>query len=451
MRVSRRLLPGALLFSCAIWGCHPFDPFQGEFNAGPIDPFNFAPPYRTTNGVGNNQLASFPTSGSCSRVVAGSCSIVEARAYIDGTASGNGYFRFPFSPSQITTWQYPPVATLTPRVTGSGAVPTPNAYVFDGSVSPAGDSTSCTPPNGYSYNPFRDDLHYDQQGNIFAALPNATWSEGSNPTWTYVPVVARVPVTSQGEHCQAIKSEQTVLTRSDVSVQRGPDRPDGTPTGVPDGTYLAWAIIDPGSPVLKWNEPSNSSGLAHQRYGWYNQYFVAYLDGGLIPVAGGEMRTQKVFYPRTNVLFSCTSNSDCSKFPGSGMAASCENPGPTGLCRTATQCPALPTTCAQAVGDGSDCDMSVTPNLCRQPINVGLPGRLSQGYDVLQFQRTDASYSPVCLVQSYAMPTTVTRTSELPHDAATITGGAFQVDGPPNPGTPGGVITPTYIFCLQVP
>src|SRR5262249_51256346 len=153
MRVSRRLLPGALLFSCTIWGCHPFDPFQGEFNAGPIDPFNFAPPYRTTNGVGNNQLASFPTSGACSRVVAGSCSIVEARPYIDGTANGNGYFRFPFSPSQITTWQYPPVATFTGLgVTGSSAVPTPNAYVFDGSVSPAGDSTSCTPPNGYSYN-----------------------------------------------------------------------------------------------------------------------------------------------------------------------------------------------------------------------------------------------------------------------------------------------------------
>ena len=450
MRVSRRLLPGALLFSCAIWGCHPFDPFQGEFNAGPIDPFNFAPPYRTTNGVGNNQLASFPTSGACSRVVAGSCSIVEARAYIGGTANGNGYFRFPFSPSQITTWQYPPVATFTGlRVTGSGAVPTPNAYVFDGSVSPAGDSTSCTPPNGYSYNPFRDDLHYDQQGNIFSVLPNASWSEGSNPNWTYVPVVARVPVTSQGEHCQAIKSEQTVLTRSDVSVQRGPDRPDGTPTGVPDGTYLAWAIIDPGSPVLKWNDPSSAS-LAHQRYGWYNQYFVAYLDGGLIPVIAGQMQTQRVFYPRTNVLFSCTSNTDCSKFPGSGMAASCENPGPTGLCRTATQCPAAPRTCIQAVGPGSTCDMSVTPNLCRQSTE-GQLGGLSQGYDVLEYARSNSSSSPVCLVQSYAMPTTPTRTSALPQDAATIIGGAFQVDGPPNPGTPGGVITPTYIFCLQVP
>src|SRR5262249_14206620 len=212
------------------------------------------------------------------------------------------------------------------------------AYVFDGSVSPAGDSTSCTPPNGYSYNPFRDDLHYDQQGNIFSALPNATWSEGSNPTWTYVPVVARVPVTSQGERCQGIKSEQTVLTRSDVSVQRGADRPDGTPTGVPDGTYFAMAIVDPGSPVLKFNE--SGAGLSHQRYGWYNQYFLAYLDGGQIRVgADGVMVTQRVFYPRSNVLFDCTTNADCGRFPGSGMAASCDNPGGgqnNGLCRTAT-------------------------------------------------------------------------------------------------------------------
>ncbi len=448
MGLSRRLLPEAFLLSFVIWGCHPFDPFQGEFNAGSIDPFNFAPPYRTTNGVGNNQLASFPTTGGCSRVVAGSCSIVEARAYIGGSAIGNGYFRFPFSPSQITTWQYPPVAgTFTPRVTGTGAVPTPNVYVFDGSVSPAGDSTSCTAPSGYSYDPFRDDLHYDQQGNIFSVLPNASWPEGSNPNWTYVPVVARVPVTSQGERCQAIKSELTVLTRSDVSVQRGPDRADGTPSGAPDGTYLAWAMIDPGAPVLKWNDASNASGLGHQRYGWYNQYFVAYLDGGPIPVAAGQMQTQRVFYPRTNVLFSCTSNADCSRFPGSGMATSCETA--TGLCRTATQCPAAPTTCAQAVGAGSTCDTSVTPNLCRQS-TAGSPGRLSQGYDVLERGRTDALYSPVCLVQSYAMPLPPTPTSDLPRDAAAITA-ALLPGPPPPPSTPGGVVTPTHIFCLQVP
>jgi hypothetical protein len=450
MRLSRRLLPGAFLLLPVVWGCHPYDAFKDEFNAGAIDPFNFAPPYRTSNGNANNQLASFGTPSTCSRTVAGSCSIVEARAYLAANVV-IGYFRFPFSPSQITTWQYPPVNFTGLRVTGTGAVPTPNAYVFDGSVSPAGDSTSCVAPTGYSYNPFRDDLHYDQQGNIFSTLPNATWNEGSNPSWTYVPVVARVPVTSQGEHCQAIKSEQTVLTRSDVSVQRGPDRPDGTPTGVPDGTYLAWAIIDPGSPVLKYNDPANAPGISHQRYGWFNQYFVAYLDGGPIPVASGQMQTQRVFYPRTNVLFSCTTASDCLRFPGAGLATTsvaCETA--TGLCRTATQCPAAPNTCATVIGAGSTCDTSVIPNLCRQQA-AGQVGRLSQGYDVLEFGRTDASYSPVCLVQSYAMPTPPTRTSDLPQSAADITSGAFQVQPPPAPGTPGGVVTPTHIFCLQVP
>ncbi len=442
MRLSLWLLPGAFLLSAVISSCHPYEGLQGDFNAGSIDPFDFAPAYRTTNGNANNQLASFGTPASCARQVAGSCSIVEARAYIDGVA--DGYFRFPFSPTQITTWQYPPVATFNGlRVSGVGAVPTPNAYVFDGAVSPSGDSTNCTPPNGYSYDAFRDDVHYDQQGNIFTSLPTANYA--ANPTWSYVPVVQRVPVTSRGEPCQGIKSEGGVLSRSDVDVPRGPDRPGGAPTGAPDGTYLAWAIIDAGSPVLKYNETAASSGINHQRYGWFNQYLVAYLDGGQIPVSAGQMQTQRVFYPRTNILFSCTTAADCSRFPGTGIAASCETA--TGLCRTSTQC----TTNAQCapVGAGSTCDTAV--RLCRQP-TAGRPGGLSQGYDVLEFSRNNPLSSPVCQVQTYAMPTSPTLTSNLPQRATDITGGPFgPLQPPPAPSSPGGVITPTHIFCLQVP
>src|SRR5262249_47872 len=98
------------------------------------------------------------------------------------------------------------------------------------------------------------------------------------------------------------------------------------------------------------------------------------------------------------------------------------------------------------------CDTTITPNLCRQPTE-GQPGHLSQGYDVLEFGRTDPSYSPVCLVRSYEMPTPPTRTSDLPRSAATITSpplGATLLPPPP-PDSTGGVITPTHIFCLQVP
>ncbi|HEX4802561.1 MAG TPA: hypothetical protein VFV14_03560, partial [Myxococcaceae bacterium] len=222
MRLSRRLLPGAFLLLPVVWGCHPYDPyFKGEFNAGAIDPFNFAPPYRTTGGVSTNQLAQFGIQAGCTQVQAGSCTIQEFRAFIDGTATG--YFRFPFPPSQITTTQYPPVTTtygtgtppninpdaFTPlRVPSSP--PWPNGYVFDAAGPP--DSTNCHPPANYSYDPFRDDLHYDRQGNIFSSLPNANYNQGSNPAWSYIPVIQEVPVTSQGPACQGIKSEATLLS-----------------------------------------------------------------------------------------------------------------------------------------------------------------------------------------------------------------------------------------------
>ena len=401
MRLSRRLLPGAFLLLPVVWGCHPYDPyFKGDFNAGAIDPFNFAPPYRTTGGVSTTQLAQFGIPSSCTQVVAGSCSILEFRAFINGAATG--YFRFPFPPSQITTTQYAPVATtygtgpnplnpdlFTPlRVSSSW----PNGYVFDAAGPP--DSTNCKPPANYSYDRFRDDVHYDQQGNIFSSLPNANYPTGGNPTWSYIPVVQEVPVTSQGPACQGIKSEATLLSnRSDVSVPRGPDLPDGTRTGQPDGKYLAWGIVDPGAPVLKVGETSATGtpgGFTHQRYGWFNQYILAYLDGGYIPVGGSPLRlqTQRIYYPSS---FNGTTN-----------------------CGT-TQ---APITCA-----------------------------LGNGQDVLQFPRSDPRYSPVCQVIAYP----ATTGGGIPRDAATIeTTYAAVLAPPPAPSVPGGPIVPTFIFCLQV-
>jgi len=399
MRVRRSILPFCFLVSLGVWGCHPFDPLNGEFNAGSIDPFDFAPPYRTSNGLQANGLAAFATP--CVRQTAGSCTIQEFTAFIDGTSAGNGYFRFPFSPSQITTTLYAPVATnygVTPpnnldvtlfnalRVSGTGAIPTPNVYVFD---PPAGSPVQCTPPSGYSFDPYRDAVHYDGQGYIFTGLPTANYGIGSNPSWTYTPIVQQVPVTSKGEPCQDIKSEITVLTRSDVSAAQGPTRADGSPTGQPDGTYYAWALIDPGSQVFRGTEtPTTSFGYSHHKYGWFNQYLVAYLDGGRVPIVPGSnpprMQTQRLFYPRAGVT------------PASGNA-------------------------------------------------------LGAGNDVLEFSRdnppNNPNYSPVCQVVSYLSPT-----SPPPRDAATIIalGAAAMFQPPPPPTVLGGPITPTFIFCLQV-
>jgi hypothetical protein len=248
-------------------------------------------------------------------------------------------------------------------------------------------------------------VHFDQQGHIFTSLPSANYGIGSNPSWTYTPVVAEVPVTSNGERCQDIKSEYTVLNRNgkDVTVPKGPDRADGSPTGQPDGRYLALALIDPGAPVFKVGEGiapafTNRFGITHQRWGWFNQFLVGYLEGGYIPLTGTppRMATQRLYYPRTN-------NGSTTCIPAS--------PGP--------------------------------------PPTLAVPCGLGNGFDVLEFSRTtDPGYSPVCQVVSYPAAGTIFR------DAATIAA-TFTAPGqlipPPAPTAAGGPITPAFVFCLQVP
>src|SRR6267154_456385 len=65
------------------------------------------------------------------------------------------------------------------------------------------------------------------------------------PATGYAPLVAEVPVTSNGEGCQSIKSSATLVTTSDVVVDTVPPKfpiPNAKPTGVPDCRFLAWAI-----------------------------------------------------------------------------------------------------------------------------------------------------------------------------------------------------------------
>jgi hypothetical protein len=212
--------------------------------------------------------------------------------------------------------------------------------VFD----PSADSTAslvdgqrCIAPKGYVYDQQRDDVRYDQQGELFTALP----------TKTYTPVVAEVAVHTHDLPCQSIKTTDTVVTSKRVDVQtKLPDNagPDTKPVGIPDGKYLAWAIIDPSARVEPTDE---ATGLGPQSYGWYQHYLVVYLDGGYIPTSadGSELVAQTLYVP--------------TLVPGKDDAG---NP---------------------AVVANSD------------------PG---SGLDLLEARRGDAGYSPFCRISLYTPP-----------------------------------------------
>lgn len=396
--------------------------FDGEFNAGGADPYDFPPPYRGTGAI---------------RQTAASGTFTEIGAYAKGKEIG--YYFFPFSPSQVATTNYaaPPATTDPLRVVGPGTdfrvstrnpVPTPMVYNFDppGTSDPFPERPRCRIPAGYTHDEFAEGVPRNDQWNIFTFLPDrfTTFGFGALPTWSYRPVVAEVTVTTNKLDCQAVKSERTLLTLEDsgnVSFSRGElEKDNETRLGLPTpDRFLAWALIDPGAAVVRVGETVNITttgtvnGTSVQKYGWYGQFIVAYIDGGYIPVVDGpaatptdqgpdalpvptkRMRPQRIYYPRSAVI------------------------SPGGSAR-------------------------------------GAPGRLGAGYDVLQANRFDdpEEYSPVCEVWTYSLPRP-TPIDELPKDEATIIATAnstlepARTDQPTTSYTPSAAIVPRYMFCLQ--
>jgi len=204
-------------------------------------------------------------------------------------------------------------------------------------------------------------------------------------------------VSSNGEPCQDTKSEKTLRQRSDVELKT---------QGEPDGKFLAWAIIDPGAGVYhRLGAPIGGDartgnppgGVDLQKFGWFNHYLLAYLDGGYIP-------TESI------------------------MAA---NQGPT-MVRMVTQ------------------DIYYPRSLVIHSGSLGTaPGKLGRGYDLLQFKRGEPGYSPVCRVLTYDAgdPRTL---ADLPHnvdDLNALYGDTIAPpDQPPAPATP----IPLFIYCLQL-
>jgi hypothetical protein len=129
--------------------------------------------------------------------------------------------------------------------------------------------------------------------------------------------------------------------------------------GVPDGNYLAWAIIDPSADVTP-NDPVTFFGLT-EHWGWYGRFLLAYIDGGYIPhttdMDGNDVATTQNVYVVNAV------------------------------------------------------DASMNPVTGADP--KGLPGG---GTDVVEHARGEAGYSPICQVRTY----TATSATDLPTSAAEV-------------------------------
>jgi len=267
-RGCRGLLVGVVVLAA---GC-PYMQRDGEFSAGAVDPASFPPAYV---GVGGDRLR--PGRGT----------FTEVRAYANNKPIG--YYAFPFSTSQVGP-PAPPTGFDPLKVIDNSAavtrVPTPLGYRF---------LDKCKPPDGYRYDPRLDEIRYDQQGDIFTALPTATYPIGSSPTWSYIPVLREATV-SGALDCQSVKSEETLLERTELKV---------TSTG----NYLARAVIDVAAAVYRVGDvPGMNPGVGTQRLGWYNHYLTAYIDGGTIPTTKPDektvrLQTQALYIPR-NVLIS---------------------------------------------------------------------------------------------------------------------------------------------------
>lgn len=355
----RAATPFALLLVAAA-ACNPYERRAGEYYAGAVDPAAFPAEYRPKQLFASAATAhgepapyyAFPAAAD-----AGDAAITPPLAYV-------------FDPSLPA-----------PSDLGSGDLGAPADMGPGPSPSPFPAAQRCTPPSGWRYDPRLDGYRLDEQGNVFTALP-ATG---------YAPIVAEVPVTSNGEPCQSIKSASTLVTSDDVVVETVPPKfplPDARPTGVPDGRYLAWAIVDPGAEV---RNPDGSldatNGLGPQHLGWFDHYLLAYLDGGYVPTTtvtlpgmGGNPDVPVVHVIAQNVYF------------------------PT----------QIPVTLPSGV---------VVPRA----------GTLGAGFDIVDARRGEPGYSPLCHVFSFVPADPL----HPPTSAADIDATQLHDTG-------------TFVWCLQV-
>jgi hypothetical protein len=353
----------------ALGSCDPYGSYDNEDEGlGPVDPVTFPP-------------ASIGAGGDRKRPGRGIFS--ETSAFVAGDRIG--YFGYAAPSAGVRD----PLRILED---GKPLARVWTTYVFDPTDTRAfPDKYACTPPAGYSFDRQRDEVPYDQQGNIFTILPSATYTEGVAVSSTYVPVVAEAKMSSSGLPCQQLKSEAQFAKKM---IAKPPL----------DGKYLAWMIIDPAAGVYPKEDQMGMmrGGVGLQRWGWYNRYLVAYLDGGYLPT-GPEMDV----------------NDGTMAMPVMHKVV-----------RAVTQRLLIP--------------KSVLPTAAGAMPSAGQVGA---GYDVLDARLGQPGYSPLCEVWTYdtspgmGMPPLMV--SDLPKDAQAI----MDMFGPTLVQAPA---ASRYIYCLQV-
>ncbi len=321
-------------------GCNPYDRHQGEYLAGSVDPAKFPKDYLGQGGKGNKP---------------GGGLFVPISASVKGAPVS--YYMFGLSAAQAGAADPLDVATLAPAI----------GYVFDppSATSAIPKQGKCAAPADYKFDPQRDAVHFDQQNNLFTDLPDDTGA--------YVPIIAQSTVTSGGEPCQDIKSEATLLSRKDVMVKSmaaDPTIPMSMAQGIADTPpkFLAWPIIDPAARVLSptddpGNPPLDATQIQH--WGFYQQYLLAYLDGGYIPTKPDAKMNLK--FVAQNLYFPDT--------------------------------------------------VTVTDMM---GVKSAGPGAVGTNNDILDAARADAGYSPLCQVASYTPKMGANMLPILANDVAQI-------------------------------
>jgi hypothetical protein len=352
---------GAVALALNLIACDPYTSRTGQYNAGPVDPITFPP-----ENLGLSRTAAF-----AGRFRAGSGKFTAISANLSASEKVD-YFRFSV-----------PSVVPKPATFNAFAIPAtvPRAYVFDPQGTNPFVKSGCRAPANYAYDPQVNDIALDEQGAIFTALPTANYdpSAASAATSTevpvtqlggaraYGPIINTVPVTTADLACQSTKSELDLATRKELTLELSePNASTGRRIGVASGKYATAVIIDPGAPVYDslftgkdGSGTKTPQGLGLQRWGWYNQFLLAYIEGGYLPtveVAGKQQfKPQRIFVPK--------------KILGKDM---------------------LPA-----------------------------DGVVGAGYDVMEFKRGVDGYSPLCQLVNYDTPAPVAP-SALPKSAADI-------------------------------
>lgn len=256
---SSKLLYSSLLLLClaAQPACSPYQANDEDAYAGLVDPKGFLSGY-----VGESLRPDRPWA------------IRPYTAKIAGKPIFFYSFPYPVKPEEQADPLFIPWSQL------------PSTYSYESlDQPPLPPYLRCIPPEGYQYQPALESYRQDEQGSVFTRLPSDT---------SYRPIVAEIPVLAANQSCQLEKSERLARQHH--------------PNVEPSGRLLVWPVLDPAADVLLPSEVNQKqlppeSALGPQRWGWYRQRLLAYLDGGSIPYkrddqrGGVRLEAQLLLYP----------------------------------------------------------------------------------------------------------------------------------------------------------